>query len=146
MQSINVGQALEEMLYQEWTAGQTFELHGPKEYQMAEIAALVDKEIHTKRRHINLPKPLLKAATGIISKYLWWPIMTPDEVEREFIDQKIDRKAKKFKDLGIEPDDLKDFTYHYLLGFRSWAYYDLPPATEKERREDRKFLHVIDDQ
>ena len=31
-------------------------------------------------------------------------------------------------------------------GFRSSAYYDLPPATEKERREDRQYLHVLDDQ
>lgn len=112
---VNVGRALEAMLYQDWTAGQTFELHGPKEYAMAEIAALVDKEIYKKRRHINLPRSILKPATGIISKCLWWPIMTPDDVEREFIDQEIDRTAKKFKDLGIEPDDIKDFTFRYLV-------------------------------
>ena len=31
-------------------------------------------------------------------------------------------------------------------GFRSSAFYDLPPATEKERKEERKYLHVLDDQ
>lgn len=30
-------------------------------------------------------------------------------------------------------------------GFRSSAYYDLPPATEKEKREERKYLHVTDE-
>lgn len=105
------------MLYQEWTAGQTFELYGPEEYRMADIAAIVDQEIHKKRRHFNIPKPLLKAVSGILSKYLWWPIMSPDEVEREFIDHKIDRKAKTFKDLGIEPDNIRDQAYHYLVRF-----------------------------
>lgn len=31
-------------------------------------------------------------------------------------------------------------------GFRSGAYYDLPPATEKEKREEKKYFHVIEDQ
>lgn len=31
-------------------------------------------------------------------------------------------------------------------GYRSYQYYDLPPATERERQEERKYLHVLDDQ
>jgi hypothetical protein len=30
-------------------------------------------------------------------------------------------------------------------GFRSQSYYDLPPATEKEKREDKKYIHVLDE-
>jgi len=30
--------------------------------------------------------------------------------------------------------------------YRSAAYYDLPPMTEKEKREEKKYLHVLDDQ
>lgn len=30
--------------------------------------------------------------------------------------------------------------------YRSSSYYDLPPATERERREEKKYLHVLDDQ
>jgi NADH dehydrogenase (ubiquinone) 1 alpha subcomplex subunit 9 len=142
--SIDVGKALEQMLYQDWTAGETFELYGPHEYTMAQISELVDKEIHQVRRHINVPKPVLKAITKVMAKFLWWTTMTPDSVEREFINQKIDRKAKTFKDLGIEPGDIKNFTYEYLLGFRPNTYYDLPPATEQEKKEDRKYIHVID--
>jgi NADH dehydrogenase (ubiquinone) 1 alpha subcomplex subunit 9 len=32
------------------------------------------------------------------------------------------------------------------LPYRSSVYYDLPPMTEKEKREEKKYLHVIDDQ
>ncbi|GKT89941.1 putative NADH-ubiquinone oxidoreductase 40 kda subunit [Colletotrichum tofieldiae] len=144
--SIDVGQALELMLYDDSTAGQTYELYGPQEYSMAEIAQFADREIFKKRRHINVPKSILKPVAGLLNKYLWWPTMSADEVEREFIDQEIDETARTFKDLGIEPGDISKFTYHYLQGFRSANFYDLPPATEKEKKEERKYLHVLDDQ
>ena len=72
--------------------------------------------------------------------------MSADEIEREFIDQEIDPQAKTFKHLGIEPAELSNLTFHYLQGYRSSSYYDLPPATEREKREEKKYLHVLDDQ
>ncbi len=82
---------------------------------MAEIAQLVDKEIIKHRRHLNVPKVLLKPAAKILNKALWWPTMSADEVEREFIDQKIDPTAKTFADLGLEPADLSGLTFYYLV-------------------------------
>ncbi|KAH8435365.1 complex I NDUFA9 subunit family protein [Aspergillus melleus] len=144
--AINVGAALELMLHDDSTAGQTFELYGPKNYSTAEIAELVDREIIKHRRHINVPKRLLKPLAYYLNKFIWWPTMSADEVEREFMDQIIDPTAKTFKDLGIEPDDLANLTFHYLKGYRSSSYYDLPPATEREQREEKKYLHVLDSQ
>ncbi|KAK5653557.1 hypothetical protein OQA88_8816 [Cercophora sp. LCS_1] len=143
--AIDVGEALELMLYDDNTASQTYELYGPKEYSTAQIAELVDREIYKKRRHINVPKAILKPVAGLLNKLLWWPIMSADEVEREFHDQVIDETAKTFKDLGITPGDISNFTYHYLQGFRSSSHYDLPPASEKEKQEDKKYLHVLDE-
>ncbi len=152
------------MLQDDSTASQTYELYGPKNYSMAEIAKLVDKEILKHRRHINVPKAILKPTADLLNKLLWWPVMSGDEIEREFIDQKFDPKAKTFKDLGIEPAELSNLTFHYLVscskitylrvdvlipvqqGYRSSAFYDLPPATEREKREEKKYLHVLDDQ
>lgn len=103
------------MLHDDSTAEQTYELYGPKNYSTAEIAELVDKEIIKHRRHINLPKAILKPVAGLLNKALWWPVITADEVEREFIDQHIDPTAKTFKDLGIEPAELSSLTFHYLV-------------------------------
>ena len=114
-QVIDVGQALEVMLYDDTTASQTYELYGPKNYSMAEIAELVDREIFKKRRHINVPKAVLKRVAGLLNRFLWWPILSAEDVDREFIDQKIDETAKTFKDLGIEPGEISKFTYHYLV-------------------------------
>ncbi|KFZ13208.1 hypothetical protein V501_03819 [Pseudogymnoascus sp. VKM F-4519 (FW-2642)] len=143
---IDVGHALEKMLNDDSTASQTYELFGPKDYSTAEIAELVDKEIHKHRRHINLPKSILKPAATLLNKALWWPVLSGDEIEREFIDQHIDPTAKTFKDLDIEPADLANLTFHYLQSYRSAAFYDLPPSTEREKREEKKYLHVLDDQ
>lgn len=110
-----MGQGLEKMFQDDNTASQTYELYGPKNYSTAEIAELVDKEIIKKRRHINIPKAILKPVAGVLNKAIWWPTSSADEVEREFIDQKIDPTAKTFKDLGIEPADLSGLTFHYLV-------------------------------
>lgn len=107
------------MLHDDSTASQTYELYGPKNYSTAEIATLVDREINNHRRHINLPKSILKPVAGVLNKALWWPVLSADEIEREFIDQKIDPSAKTFKDLGIEPAELSSLTFHYLVHISS---------------------------
>ncbi|MCJ1224119.1 NADH-ubiquinone oxidoreductase 40 kDa subunit [Toensbergia leucococca] len=144
--AIDVGRALEVMLQDDDTASQTYELYGPTNYSMAEIAELVDREIIKHRRHINIPKRILKPIATALNRFIYWPTTSADEVEREYIDQKIDPKAKTFKDLGIEPAELSNLTFHYLQAYRSAAFYDLPPSTEREKREEKKYLHVIDDQ
>lgn len=103
------------MLYDDNTASQTFELYGPKQYSTAEIAELVDKEIVKHRRHINVPKAMLKPAAYYLNKFLWWPTLNADRIEREFIDQHIDPSAKTFKDLDIEPAEISTLTYLYLV-------------------------------
>ncbi|KAG4217498.1 hypothetical protein PC116_g34021, partial [Phytophthora cactorum] len=94
--SIDVGQALEAMLYDDTTAGQTFELYGPKNYSTAEIAELVDREIYKKRRHINVPKAILRPLAGLLNQVLFWPILSAEAVVKAFIVQKIDPTAKTF--------------------------------------------------
>ena len=112
---INVGQALEVIAYDDSTASQTYELHGPEQYSAAKIAELVDTEILKRRRHINVPRPILRPIAKLLNRVLWWPVINADDVDREFIDQVIDPKAKKLEDLGIEADDIKDWTYNYVV-------------------------------
>lgn len=152
--SIDVGHALELMLYDDSTASQTFELYGPKNYSTADIAEMVDKEIFTKRTHINVPRKILEPAAHIINKLLWWPIMSKEQIEVEHTDQVIDENAKTFKDLGIEPGDISKFTYHYVVSLyphgvcdlarnanlraaRVPQWYILRPATSEREGEER---------
>lgn len=144
--AIDVGAALEVMAQNDDTAGQLYELYGPKQYSMAEIQDICAKEVLKKRPHINVPALIRKPFSTVMNRALWWTKTDGDMVTREFIDQEIDPKAKTFKDLGIEPMELTACTYEYLQGFRSNIYYDLPPMTDREQREEKKFLHVIDNQ
>ena len=113
------------MLEDDNTASETFELFGPTNYSTAEIADLVDREIMKHRRHINLPKRIVKPTANLLNKLLWWSTTSADQVEREFIDQKIDPKAKTFKDLGLEPAELSNLTFHYLVGRLILTQYPL---------------------
>ncbi|GAB7361226.1 hypothetical protein MBLNU230_g1288t1 [Neophaeotheca triangularis] len=142
----DVGRALEKIGYDDSTAGETYELFGPKEYAMREIHEFVDREIFKNRRHVNVPGAIRGPIMELLNKLLWWPVGCKDQVTREFLDQFIDKNAKTFKDLDIEAGDISKFTFTYLQGYRSSAYYDLPPMTEKEKREEKKYLHVLDDQ
>lgn len=103
------------MLLEEWTVAQTFELYGPTNYSTEEISKIVDREIMTTRRRINVPKALLKPAAYWLNKLIWWPTISADEVEREALDQVIDPTAKTLKDFGIEPAELSNLTFHYLV-------------------------------
>ena len=107
--------ALETMIDDDSTAAQTYELYGPTNYSTAEIAELVDKEIIKHRRHINVPKRFMKPVAQTLNRAIWWMQTSADQVEREFIDQKIDKTAKTFANLGIEPAELKGLTYEYLV-------------------------------
>ncbi|KAF1987610.1 NADH-ubiquinone oxidoreductase-like protein 40 kDa subunit [Aulographum hederae CBS 113979] len=144
--AIDVGMALEAMMHDDSTASQTYELFGPEEFSMEEVAELVDREIISHRRHINIPKFIMKPFLNVLNKALWWPVGSADEVEREFIDQIVDKKAKTFKDLDIEPVSVKSQLYRYLQEYRISKYQDLPPMSEREKREEKKYLHVIDNQ
>lgn len=146
LQAIDVGAALEVMIQDDGTAAETYELYGPTPYSMAQIHEICQKEVLRARPVFNIPAAIRKPVSYVLGKALWWTEMNPDLIEREFIDQEIDPKAKTFKDLGIEPAELTACTYEYLQGFRNNVYYDLPPMTEREKRQEKKYLHVIDNQ
>lgn len=114
---IDVGHALEKIGLDDSTAGQTFELYGPKQQSLKEISEIVDREIMKNRRHINLPRFIAAPLAHLMNLLLWWPVGSRDQVVREFLDQFIDKDAKTFADLGIEPGDINGFTFKYLVSF-----------------------------
>ena len=144
--AIDIGAALEVMIQDDATAGQTYELYGPKSYSMKQIYEACAREVMKRRPIVNMPRVIRKPTVEVMRRLLWWVENSGDQVDREFIDQKIDQTAKTLADLGIEPTEMEAVTYEYLQGYRSFAVHDLPPMTEREKREEKKFVHVIDTQ
>jgi len=115
------------MLEDESTIGQTYEFFGPREYTMNQLYDIADEILITRRTRVNVPKPLAIAITRLL-QLSPWPFISPDEIERYFIDEKIsnNENVKTFEDLGIVPQTLEDTAIATLRDHRKSAVFDRP--------------------
>lgn len=127
--SFDVAQALDIMSDAEATTlGQTFSLGGPNTYKINDILKIVESLTFNKtlRPGVNIPKAVLKAATKAGS-LVWWPMLSPDELERRYLDDRADEPGTLgFSDLGIEPDTLEERAIVYLRRYRSNLRFEQP--------------------
>lgn len=127
--SINVAKALEIMMDADVTSmGQTFSLASSRSYTIDELRKLVEEFTYNKlnREGVNVPKFMMRAATRI-GDLAWWPMLSPDELERRYMDDKPDAPGtKSWADLGMSPDNIEDVAVVYLRRYRSHLYFELP--------------------
>ncbi|KAK0555163.1 Protein-lysine N-methyltransferase efm5 [Tilletia horrida] len=127
--SLDVANALDLMMDAEETSiGQTFSLGGTKTHTVSELLNLVEGLTMNKivRLGLNIPKPLVLAAAKV-GDLAWWPMLSPDEVERRFLDDKADEAGTKgWADLGIVPDDIEEVAITYLRRYRGHLNFELP--------------------
>ncbi len=132
---MDIARALEIIGYNDATAGQTFELSGPEKYTIRELANYVCNVSLREYSVMDVPKPVMKAAALLLNKIVYWRTITPDLVERQFIDQVIDPSAKTFTDLGMTSAKFDEWIFHYCKYLRpQYNLHDLPP-TEQELKE-----------
>jgi NADH dehydrogenase (ubiquinone) 1 alpha subcomplex subunit 9 len=83
---MDVAQALN-ALHSMGPLAQTLNLPGPTTHTYAYLLDLVSTLTYNPpSRAPVVPKALALLATKYADKALWWPMLTPDEVERRFID------------------------------------------------------------
>ena len=84
----DVALALELMMHEPSTAGQTFDLSGPQTFTRSDMMAIVDKYSHQKPRVIYIPRTIKKYIAEVRNRVIYWytPGWTPDEITREHID------------------------------------------------------------
>lgn len=84
------------------STGQTFSLAGPKTYSVIDMLRLVESLTFNKtvREGLNIPKFALMAAAKI-GDLAWWPMLSPDEVTRRYIDDKADEPGEYFTFLEV---------------------------------------------
>jgi len=126
----DVARGLELLMFDDSTAGQLFELYGPREYTATQMLDLVSKVTMRSSWRFDLPKPVLKAIARVLDK-LYWHVVCPDEIERQFIDISYTDGAKTFQDLGIEPIAFEMLALKYLRMYRSSTLYDVAPTREE---------------
>jgi NADH dehydrogenase (ubiquinone) 1 alpha subcomplex subunit 9 len=118
-QSLDVAAALDVINDAEaTTVGKTISLPGPKTYTMNEVYEIVEAETFKKLRGFNVPRPVASLASRL-GQAVWWPVVSPDEITRRFIDDKEPEEGTLgFADLGIEPETLEDLAAVYLRRYR----------------------------
>lgn len=89
----------------------------------------------------NIPKIIAKTTAKAVD-FIWWPTLSPDEIERRYINDTIDPNTKTFADLGIEPQELESLALMFLRRYRSSAYFD-QPSTATPRLKKGEY-HVIE--
>lgn len=144
----DVARALESMMHNDDTAGQLYELHSQTPYSVAQICEMISEITLKKPRHFNVPKIVLQSVAKVLDRVLWWNIIAPDEIERQFLDEKLTPGALGYKDLGIDAQELSTETMKYLRMYRSNTYYDEPLVGDEgkiRRSADGKIVvHVTD--
>jgi len=125
----------------------TFALPGPKVHTYNSILNLVSAmTMKPVSSAPTLPKPMAKLLATALNRGLWWPTVSPDEVERKYIDDfgvdamthvpkevpagwaeeavakmvGIDGEAvKSWGELDIYPDMIEEHAIKYLRRYRS---------------------------
>jgi NADH dehydrogenase (ubiquinone) 1 alpha subcomplex subunit 9 len=74
----------------------------------------------------TLPKSLVLTASKI-AQYAWWPILSPDEVERRYLNDS--DVNGDWEALGVVPEELENVAITYVRRFRNayvWASLPSP--------------------
>lgn len=147
---MDVAEALNVMLTSPVTStASTFALPGPKVHSFNSLqnllSAMTMKPVSSAP---TLPKPIATALATLLNRGLWWPTVSPDEIERKYIDDfgvdamskveveekpagwavpggpakmtGIDGEAvKSWGELDIYPDQIEEHAIKYLRRYRS---------------------------
>lgn len=154
---LDVAKALKVMLDAPVTSvASTFHLAGPAVKTGNEILDLVSLlTMKPMNKAPEVPKAVAMAFAKFVNKAIWWPTVSPDEIERKFINdagiealEPIDTSAypdgwapaqqssiipgvdgepvKTFADLAISPDHIEEWAIRYVRRYRSSATFDMP--------------------
>lgn len=169
---LDVAEALKVMLNAPVTSvASTFALAGPALHTYDSILELVNTlTMRGESAPPTIPKVVAKTFAELVNTGIWWPTVSPDEIERRYINDAgvaaftpADNSAypagwapvaqvdtipgvdgeplKGFAELGIEPDYVEEHAIKYVRRYRSSANFDVP--VELGHFKPPKPYHVI---
>ncbi|PRT53445.1 NADH-ubiquinone oxidoreductase subunit, mitochondrial [Wickerhamiella sorbophila] len=143
---LDLATALEKIVYDDATAGQLFELYGNESFTMREIHDQVKDGVKKDLHFVNLPKKVLKLIAEFFQVAAYWQgPLTPDEVERMFVNQVISKDAKTYADLGITPQKLADHLLFMVRWHRPNTYlHDSVESDRRRKKTSEDFANIVD--
>lgn len=139
----DVAVALEAMMHNDATAGETYELRQREPISVAQITKMIAEITLRKQRHYNVPKIALQSIAKVLDRALWWNTVSADQVERQFIDEKPTAGAKGYAELGVKEQQISPATMKYLRMYRDNTYFE-EPLTGQEGKVKEGVIHVTD--
>jgi len=111
--------------------GQTLSLPGPTTLTHAYLLELFSTlTYNAPSRAPVIPKSIALAIARAGQQAIWWPTLSPDEVERRYVDDVgADADAEFQGDwalLGVVPDEIEKHAIGYVRRYRSAANYTRP--------------------
>jgi len=125
-QVLDVAQALSNLTFVVNTPGQTYNLPGPHKYTYNDILEMIASLTYNPpSKSPTLPKSLVLTASKI-AQYAWWPILSPDEVERRYLDDS--DVSGDWEALGVVPEELENVAITYVRRYRNAYVLTSPPS------------------
>lgn len=113
----DVAAAIVACLEQDGTAGQTYELGGPRVYSFRELMQLTLQQTGRKKRLVSVSWGLAALEAKLLG-LLPKPLLTSDQVTQLKIDNVVGAGAKTLADLGIQPTPAELILPSYLDRYR----------------------------
>lgn len=118
----DIGAAVLACLDRPETAGQVFELGGPKVYTMRQIAELILESMGREKRIVDVPFSLARLM-GLVGQFLPNPPLTLDQAKLLEIDSVVRPGRQGFAELGLTPTAAEVILPTYLDRFRVGGRY-----------------------
>ncbi len=119
----DVADAIVAILAKPDSAGQTYEIGGPRVWTLEEVYTFVLKTTHRSRMLISLPFAMAKFAS-LFLQMLPGHILRPDQVNMLREDNVVSDDAMTLADLGITPQPAETIMPKYLMRYRKAGAYE----------------------
>lgn len=113
---MDVAQALTNLMSIPQIAG-TISLPGPSTLTTEYLLDLVSSLTYTPPSRAPVLPKFIAVALARVAQAPWWPLISPDEVERRYLDD-VDVPGD-WKVVGVVPDEIENHAITYLRRYRS---------------------------
>ena len=105
----------------------TLNLPGPSTLSHEYLLELVTSILVTEPSKAPVvPKRIAQLIATFSDRFLWWPILSPDEVTRRFISDA--SHAGDWGAVGVTPSEIEHHALHYLRRYRAYENFSRPPV------------------
>ncbi|KAG9023408.1 hypothetical protein FS837_005829 [Tulasnella sp. UAMH 9824] len=116
----------------------TYNLPGPTVHSYASLLNLIQSVTYNSIGFApTIPKSIMMTASKV-AQAAWWPLLSPDEVERRYIDDVgTDAKGEHWQGdwdkLGVTPEEVENLAITYLRRYRSAVNFSRPVVLPSTR-------------